>query len=287
LSVQLKIKDVAELTGVAAATIRMWEQRYAFPTPSRTPAGYRVYTPDDVELIRRVLTLRRRGLSIPVAVEQARAQSSGVAAQPSLYASIASLDPSAHPRVLRRSTLDAMSHAIEDELVARAANGIVIGAFQRERHYRPVAHRYEHIALRSDAAVVFADFPALRTGLGTPAEVPIAVQDPLSNEWAVIVDSPGYAAALVAWERPNRLTGAERTFESILTLDPGTCRRAVTVAARLAGLRDADLGNRLTELLDQRPLSTDAPVAALTSLTNRMVAYIEDQATGETATVAA
>src|SRR5690606_8894220 len=45
----LKIKDVAERTGVAAATIRMWEQRYGFPTPSRTPAGYRLYTEADIE----------------------------------------------------------------------------------------------------------------------------------------------------------------------------------------------------------------------------------------------
>ena len=52
---KLAIKDVAEATGVAAGTIRMWEQRYGFPEPERTPAGYRLYSDDDVETLRRVI----------------------------------------------------------------------------------------------------------------------------------------------------------------------------------------------------------------------------------------
>ena len=31
----LAIKDIAEQTGIAAGTIRMWEQRYGFPKPER------------------------------------------------------------------------------------------------------------------------------------------------------------------------------------------------------------------------------------------------------------
>ena len=51
----------------------MWEQRYGFPEPERTTAGYRVYSEDDVEALRRVLAYRDRGLSVPAAVERARA----------------------------------------------------------------------------------------------------------------------------------------------------------------------------------------------------------------------
>ena len=40
----LPIRDVADQTGLAAGTIRMWEQRYGFPVPERTPAGYRLYS---------------------------------------------------------------------------------------------------------------------------------------------------------------------------------------------------------------------------------------------------
>ncbi len=285
----LKIKDVAERTGVAAATIRMWEQRYGFPTPSRTPAGYRLYTEADIEAIRTVMALRRRGLSIPLAVERARGQAAGSAApevatdvalateaHPSIYAAVASVDPNAHPRVLRRSTLAAMSHAIEDELLARGARGMVFGAFQRQAFYERVSHRYEQIAMRSDAAVVFADFPEVVRKPGLPTRVPIASTDALGNEWAVVVDAPGYSASLLAWERPNRAAGGERLFEAVLSLDPRAARRAAKVASMLARRRDPALGDSLDALLDGRPLAMEPPASALTSLTNRMVAYLDD-----------
>jgi len=69
---KLAIKEVAEQTGVAAGTIRMWEQRYGFPEPARTSAGYRVYTEEDVVALRRVVAYRSRGLSVPAALERAR-----------------------------------------------------------------------------------------------------------------------------------------------------------------------------------------------------------------------
>jgi DICT domain-containing protein len=281
---QLKIKDVAERTGVAAATIRMWEQRYGFPTPSRTPAGYRLYTEADIESIRAVVALRRRGLSIPVAVERARTQpregvdvgEGDVDSHPSIYAAVTAIDPTAHPRVLRRSTLAAMSHAIEDELLSRGARGIVIGAFQREAFYARVAHRYDQIALRSDAAIVFADFPEPLARPERPSQVPIAPTDALGNEWAVVVDSPGYAACLLAWERPNRSPGGERMFESVFSLDPRAARRACGVAAVLAHRQDPAIGQQLAGLLEGRPLATEPPASHLTSLTNRMIGYLDD-----------
>ena len=274
---KLRIKDVADGTGVAAATIRMWEQRYGFPSPSRTPSGYRVYTVADIEDIRSVIALRHRGLSITAAINRVRATDDHgeVSEQPSIYAAVAALDPVAHPQVLKRSTLTAMSNAIEDELLARGAGGIIVGAFQQARFYGPVAARYEQIAKRSDATIVFADFDEVSVHEGEPTRVPITEADALGNEWAVVVDTPTYSASLLAWERPNRASGDEREFEAIFSLDPRAARRATTVAARLVSRRDADLGARLTEQIQRRPLPAEAPVATLTALSNRMVAYLD------------
>src|SRR3712207_6588530 len=68
----LAIREVAEATGIAAGTIRMWEQRYGFPDPQRTASGYRRYSDDDVESLRRVASFRRLGLSIPAAIDRVR-----------------------------------------------------------------------------------------------------------------------------------------------------------------------------------------------------------------------
>src|SRR4051794_41603835 len=69
---ELAIREVAEQTGLAAGTIRMWEQRYGFPAPQRTPTGYRLYSPEDVDTLRRVMALRKSGLSVPAALQRAR-----------------------------------------------------------------------------------------------------------------------------------------------------------------------------------------------------------------------
>lgn len=275
----LSIKEVAESAGVAAGTIRMWEQRYGFPQPARTDAGYRVYAEEDVEALRRVLAYRHRGLSVPAAIERAQ-ENGGPTDHPSIYAAVAAAEHGGRPQVLKKSTLVALSRAIEHETLAQSAAPILFGAFQHERFYREVEPRYRRISQFSDAAIAFADFPKLGYPEGGPVEVPIAPEDKLGNEWAVIVDAPGYAACLLAWEMPGATQPGDpgdmnRRFEAIWTLDPRATRKAARVAARLAGRADPALGERLTDMLADRPLAFDAPVPTVTALTNRMVAYME------------
>lgn len=275
----LSIKDVASQTGVAAGTIRMWEQRYGFPEPGRTSGGYRVYSEDDVDALRRVVAYRHRGLSVPAAIERAN-ETGGPADHPSIYAAVASSDSGARPQVLRKSTLVALSRAIEHEALAQSVSPLLFGAFQHEPFYREVEKRYRSISRFSECAVVFADFAEVARPEGGPIEIPIGHEDKLGNEWAVIVDAPGYSACLLAWEmpgvtEPGSPDDMNRRFEAIWTVDPGATRRAAQVAARLAGRADPELGKDLEDRLADRPLAIDQPAPALTALTNRMVAYLE------------
>jgi DICT domain-containing protein len=280
MTTDLAIKDVAERTGIAAGTIRMWEQRYGFPVPGRTASGYRRYTEDDVEALRKVLALRHRGLSVAAAISRAQ-DTGGPSDHPSIYAAVAAQDVGARPQVLKKSTLVALSKAIEHEALALAASPVVFGAFQQERFYRRVERRYQRLALHADAATVFADFPGgVRQPSGGPVEIPITCDDVLGNEWAVVIDAPGYAACLVAWEQPGLTEpggpdDGDRRFETIWTIDAEATRRAAQVAARLAGRAAPAVGERLQELLADRPLALEEPAPALTALTNRMVAYLE------------
>src|SRR3954465_1730805 len=176
----------------------MWEQRFGFPEPARTPGGYRVYTPEDVAALRRVVAFRRRGLSVPAALERARS-AEGPAGRGSIFAALS--DGPVRPQRLHKRTLIALSRAIEEEAIARAAGPVVFAAFQAERNYRAVEHRYRRLARVADAVVVFADFPAAQVGSDDePLEAPIARGDSLGHEWAVVVDAPGFAACLVGWE---------------------------------------------------------------------------------------
>jgi DICT domain-containing protein len=275
----LAIKDVAERTGIAAGTIRMWEQRYGFPEPERTTAGYRLYGEDDVEALRRVLALRERGLSVPAAVERVRGTDIG-SDRPSLFAALSGGDQPLASQLLAKRTLLAISRAIEDEAMSRAASPVVFGAFQREGNYRAVEHRYRAMARTADAVVVFADFASLVCH-DEIAEVPLEAGAALGNEWAVVIDAPGYSACLLAWERPRAATPVpdrERTFETLWTMDPRMVRRAAEVGASLARRADDALGERIEALLAERPLAMEHPAPSLTSVTNRIVGYLDAEA---------
>jgi DICT domain-containing protein len=181
--------------------------------------------------------------------------------------------------VLTKRTLLAVSRAIEDETISRGAAPVIIGAFQSERNYRAVEHRYRAMARTADVVLAFADFPRLGGGGDGPVEIPIEGGDALGNEWAVVVDAPGYSACLLAWEQPRRgdaeVPDRERTFEAMWTLDPRVVRRAAQVGASLARRADDALGDRLDALLAERPLAMEQPAPALTSVTNRMVDYLD------------
>jgi DICT domain-containing protein len=275
----LAIKEVAEQSGIAAGTLRMWEQRYSFPKPKRSSNGYRSYSAEDVEALRRVQAYRHRGLSIASAIERAIEDGSH-SDRPSLYAAVASSSHDVRPQILRKSTLMALSRAIEHETLASAAAPVLIGAFQHESFYRAVEPRYRQLAKQAEAAVVFADFAAERSPKGGPVEIPLAPEDALGNEWAVVVDAPGYCACLLAWEQhgvtePGADADGDRQFEAIWTLDPLAARRASQAAARLVARTDPTLGAELDQLLLDRPMAINDSAPALTALTNRVVAYLE------------
>jgi|SRR3990172_5686508 len=60
----MQIGEVARSVGLEASAIRYYETHGIVPPPERTPAGYRDYDDDDVELLRFVRRLR--SLQLPL-----------------------------------------------------------------------------------------------------------------------------------------------------------------------------------------------------------------------------
>ncbi|MDE6461489.1 MAG: MerR family transcriptional regulator [Muribaculaceae bacterium] len=66
-----KIREVSELLGLPASTIRYWETEFDQLSPRRNDKGTRYFTPDDIEIIRQIkYLLHDRGLKIDAAREQ-------------------------------------------------------------------------------------------------------------------------------------------------------------------------------------------------------------------------
>lgn len=58
------IKDLENLSGIKAHTIRIWEQRYAFIKPQRTQTNIRYYTNDELKKILNISLLNKYGFKI-------------------------------------------------------------------------------------------------------------------------------------------------------------------------------------------------------------------------------
>lgn len=58
------IKAVSNLVGLLPVTIRAWERRYGLPNPSRNEQGYRLYSEQDLRLLRWLKSQNDAGLSI-------------------------------------------------------------------------------------------------------------------------------------------------------------------------------------------------------------------------------
>lgn len=59
-----QIRELANLTGIKAHTIRIWEQRYGLLTPERTPTNIRYYTDEDLRRLLNVAVLCDHGYRI-------------------------------------------------------------------------------------------------------------------------------------------------------------------------------------------------------------------------------
>ena len=274
-SEEFSIQQIAEQTGVPEATLRMWERRHGFPAPRRLPGGHRRYTPADVELVQRVARDRAAGITLSTAI--ARATDVGETTMSSVFASLRRDHPDLAPRRLSKPILLALTHAIEDEGLARAERPLIFAAFQAERFYRQAEPRWRQIARTAALAIAFADFPAVRAPSEGAIEIPLAADNPMRREWTLILWSPGHTACLSAWEPPGRgaSTAAERIFEAIWSVEPAVVHEAATVCANVAAASLPELSAQLHARLEADPgPPADHQLRLATAITNRMLSYL-------------
>ena len=283
-AIGLGIGEVVVRTGVAEATLRMWERRYGFPVPERLASGHRRYSDSEIELIRAVVAKRAAGLALPVAIEQARSEGSQPAT--SVYAALRRRRGDLEPRVLVKPMMLALSHAIEDEALARAERLMAFGSFQRERFYRQAQLRWRELARTADVAVVFADFARLRAPRGAPVEIPVPRDHPLNREWALVCEGQDFALCLTGWEPPESVQRPDgmRRFEAIWSVEPEVVREALRICCAIAAAKRPAVADAARARLEA-PLSA-APESQLrlaSAVTARMLSHVSSrlaQATG-------
>jgi DICT domain-containing protein/signal transduction histidine kinase len=166
--------------------------------------------------------------------------------------------PQVRPQLYFKSSLTALSHAMEDQVLAGSDRPLVIASFQRERFYRQEAHRYLRISDRTDQLYVLAapetDF---NSRSGEYETIAFEAADALSQEWHLVVLGQQYASCLICKERqvtnksgsPELHVDQSRRFEGIWTFDrPVVCKAAELLLLRILAYRP-ELGDKIGQML--------------------------------------
>ncbi len=163
--------------------------------------------------------------------------------QTSVLEELLQSSPQLHPQLYFKSSLTALSHAMEDQVLASGSQPpLIIASFQQERFYRQEAHRYERIAAITPHVYVLAAPETSFTNASRDYEtIAFEPDDQLSHEWHLVVIGQKYATCLVCQER-STIAATEkeaslqlptmdqtRRFEGIWTFD----RQASCQAARI------------------------------------------------------
>ncbi|MGK7913593.1 MAG: DICT sensory domain-containing protein [Synechococcus sp.] len=177
----------------------------------------------------------------------------------SLLVDLLAACPQVRPQVYFKSSLVALSHALEDLVLSEAGDALVFANFQRERFYRQEAARYLRIHDVAARVYVLAapetDFHAE----DVPYErVALDLNDPLANEWHLIIVDRHYAGCLICAEkprtealRPGEGMDAMRQFEGYWSFEPEVAiSSAQLLLPKIAAYRP-DLAEQLAIHSDQ------------------------------------
>ncbi len=145
--------------------------------------------------------------------------------------------PHWRPQMYFKASLTALSHAIEDQVLAGNDQPLVIASFQRERFYRQEAHRYRRIAQKtSQVYVLSAPETDFTSASGDYETIAFDSKDSLAQEWHLVVVGQNYASCLLCRERNSHSEDKSkidmdnsRRFEGIWTFERVVSQRAAAI----------------------------------------------------------
>ncbi|MFB2646907.1 DICT sensory domain-containing protein [Raphidiopsis sp. BLCC-F218] len=145
--------------------------------------------------------------------------------------------------VYYKNTLVSLCHALEDHILDKREQPIVVTCFQRGKWYLQEADRYREIAACSQDVVIMATddagFAAHSTSqLPNVNLVELNTTDPLSQEWHLIILAPSYASMVICQELSDGDYGMqglptsdlERKFYGMWTFEPDLVLKTTELA---------------------------------------------------------
>ena len=167
--------------------------------------------------------------------------------------------PHWRPQMYFKSSLTALSHAMEDQVLAGAEEPLIIATFQQERFYRQEAHRYKKISKLSSHVYVLA---APETEFANSSEeyekIAFAPDDALAKEWHLIVIARNFANCLICKEKhisasdrdSKGIADNNRRFEGIWTCERDISQKAGEILLRRILQYRPELADKINSALE-------------------------------------
>ncbi|HEY9827814.1 MAG TPA: DICT sensory domain-containing protein [Stenomitos sp.] len=191
--------------------------------------------------------------------------------------------------VYYKNTLVSLCHALEDCILTAADRPLVITAFQRGKWYLQEADRYAEIAAQASQVVIMASPDAGFAEHPTSQKpnvdlVALPTDDPVAEEWHLIVLGSTYAAMVLCQELRPADYGSSglptedlaRKFYGFWTFEANLVQEVMELAIAHIGQYDSALQRKLTERLQTILVArATQPPQPLEAVVSTVVAYLQ------------
>ncbi len=192
--------------------------------------------------------------------------------------------------VYYKNTLVALCHALEDFVIESESSPLMITAFQQGKWYLEEAERYgeiadaaNHIVIMASPGSGWAEHPT--SSKDNIALVSLTPEDPVAQEWHLMILSPNYTAMVLCQEISAADYGKggqpkndlERKFYGFWTFDADLVLETVEIAIAHIGNYNPELQEKLHQ--QKEFIQTEfgkQPTAKIGRVVERVVQYLQE-----------
>ncbi len=175
-----------------------------------------------------------------------------------------------------KATLVHMSHTLEDMVLRHRIPAMMFTGFQESSYWKRETRRYRELAGIARQICIFAGKPLPADQQAKAIQVQLAKEDPLRQEWFVLILSEDFSALLTGQDlavSPVR-DEASRLFDVILTFEPIVIEQVLKRLDEVLAHYRPDRREELFEARQRFPLTASKP-AYITEVVTEMLRYEE------------
>ncbi|MEY2832254.1 MAG: hypothetical protein RLZZ574_1512 [Cyanobacteriota bacterium] len=191
--------------------------------------------------------------------------------------------------VYYKNTLVALCHALEDFILDANSAPLMVTAFQRGKWYLEEADRYSDLADKSEHVVLMATPDAGFDSHPTSKKenvslVQLKPEDPVAEEWHLMILSPTYTAMVLCQElspedygNQKPKTDLERKFYGFWTFEPELVQETVELAIDHVSKYDPKLAQMITSKVAKMTAeSATRQRDDLDAVVSQVIKYLQD-----------